>query len=72
MQVSKELARFFMDQCAGSYSGHMSNIPNNPTLFGLFRAHGVSEPSGRADPKGFAVFLRAVADALDADADRAF
>lgn len=67
MQVSKELARFFMDQCAGSYSGHMSNIPNNPTLFGLCLAHNVATPGGRPDKKDFAVFLRAVATALDGD-----
>ena len=58
MEVSRELALFFFDQVAGQYSGHMSAIPNNPTLRGLCEAHAAT---GRVD---FAEFLAAIASAL--------
>ena len=32
------LAEIFMEQCIGTYSGHMSDIPNNPTLKGICEA----------------------------------
>lgn len=41
MDVSEETAKFFVDQCIGTHSGHMAAIPNNPVLFGLLKAHGV-------------------------------
>ena len=63
-ESSKAMAIFFYEQCAGSYSGHMSNVPNNPTLNGLVTAcigkHNVS----RAE---FADLLRDFADSLDSD-----
>lgn len=58
---------FFMDQCAGSHSGHMANIPNNPTLFGLCLAHGATTHSGHPNRAQFARFLKEIADRLAKD-----
>ena len=58
-EVNHAVARFFMDQCIGSYPGHMSNIHYSPTIYGLCSAHGVY------NHEGFAQFLRQVADQLD-------
>lgn len=55
------LARYFYEQCAGSYSGHMANVPNNPTLFGIVEA------SGAKSKKDFAALMRRFADALESD-----
>ncbi len=60
MKISRELALFFEQQIYGTYSGHMAEIPNNPTLYGLLSAHGIHPHDGTLFPE----FLRAVADAL--------
>ena len=65
MNVSKEVAEFFYEQCAGEYSGHMSTIPNNPTVQGLLRAHGITNPRHPDSLKQFAEFCRLVAEQLD-------
>jgi len=58
LKVSEAVAEFFMDQCMGETSGHMSMIPNNPVLFGLVSAH-------RARTKeDFAAFLIDVSNQL--------
>jgi len=57
MKVSKETAKFFMDQCVGTYSGHMAAIPNNPVLYGLLKCHGIDQHSTHQ----MAEFLCAVA-----------
>ena len=57
----KALAEYFYDQCAGSYTGHMANVPNNPVLHGLMLACGVKSK------KDFASQLRKFADAIDPD-----
>jgi hypothetical protein len=58
LTVSEPMAEFFMEQCAGTYTGHMANIPNNPVLFGIIQAHRAM------DKQDFARFLRQVADQL--------
>lgn len=60
MEVSKGVAVFFKDQIIGTHSGHMAELPNNPTLYGLSIAHGVYQST-----EDFCSFLRAVADQLD-------
>ena len=63
--MNKQLAKFFYEQCAGSYSGHMANIPNNPVLFGLTKAYsGGSDNLYAATQTEFAEMLREVADEL--------
>ena len=57
----KALASYFYEQCAGTYTGHMANVPNNPVLNGLVRA------CGAESKKDFADLLRRFADALDSD-----
>ena len=52
-------ALFFYDQLMGTYSGHMSNIPNNPVMQSFLKSHGVN------DEKSFLNFLRGVADSLE-------
>ena len=58
LSVSEPMAELFMEQCVGETSGHMAMIPNNPTLYGLCKAHRIEN---KAD---FALFLRQVADKL--------
>lgn len=58
-EVSKSMAKFFMDQCMGETDGHMAAIPNNPVLFGICMAHEVGNTAK------FAEFLRDVADKLE-------
>jgi len=43
IEVDESTAKFFYDQIMGSYSGHMSLIPNSPTLRSLLHAHGVKD-----------------------------
>ncbi len=72
-QVSEAMAKFFYEQVAGTSSGHMSNIANNPTLFGITAAH-----SSRVDScysmtrTEFAEFLKGVAEKLNTDDPQAF
>lgn len=65
MIVNKGMAKFFYEQCAGSYTGHMANVPNNPTLFGIMKAHTETMDNCYAMTQTeFANFLNAVADNL--------
>lgn len=59
--VSEPMAAFFMEQCMGSYNGHMAAIPNNPVLDAVCKAHSVH------NKEQFARFLRQVADQLTKD-----
>ena len=59
LMVSEPMAELFMDQCIGSYNGHMSAIPNNAVIDGICRAHRVNNKK-----EDFARFLRQVADQL--------
>ena len=62
----KALAKFFYEQCAGTYSGHMSHIANNPVLFGLISAStGTKDQYYAATQAAFAKLLREMADQLD-------
>ena len=62
----KTLAKFFYEQCAGTHSGHMANIANNPVLFGLIRAaSGRNDNCYAATQTEFAKMLREMADQLD-------
>ena len=61
LTVSEPVAEFFMQQCVGEHSGHMSMIPNNPVLYGLVQSH---RALGRNE---FVRFLRQIADQLDKD-----
>jgi hypothetical protein len=59
IEVDESTAKFFYDQIMGSYPGHMSMIPNSPTLRSLLLAHGVK------DEDTFNEFLVQVADKLE-------
>lgn len=59
IKVNEPTAEFFYDQCAGHYAGHMANIPNNPTLYGLCFAHRIM---GKSD---FILFLKGVIEQLE-------
>jgi hypothetical protein len=63
----KTLAKFFYQQCAGTTSGHMANVPNNPTLFSLTSAYSeqINTSCVAASEEQFAKMLREMADALD-------
>ena len=64
----KALAKFFYEQCAGTYSGHMSHIANNPVLFGLISASTGTKDQDQcyaATQAAFAKLLREMADQLD-------
>ena len=62
----KTLAKFFYEQCAGTHSGHMANIANNPVLFGLISAAtGTNDNFYAASQTSFAQLLREMADQLD-------
>lgn len=64
------LAKLFHDQCVGSYSGHMSSIPNNPLFSSIFDAAGYSEKAKHPNNayKVFADILRQFATELEAEA----
>ena len=61
MNVSREVAAFFSEQCYGTHNGHMAEIPNNPVISGLLMAHGVDRN------EYFIEFLRKAADALEGE-----
>jgi hypothetical protein len=64
--MNETLAKFFYEQCAGTTSGHMAMVPNNPTMFALVRAYtGKHDNCYAATEKQFAEMLREMADALD-------
>jgi hypothetical protein len=61
-EVSKAMAKYFYEQCAGTYSGHMANVANNPVLFGIIGAHTDQRDNCYAASQAvFADFLRRVA-----------
>lgn len=62
MNVTKEVAEFFMDQVIGSSRGHMSHIPNNRVTDSLCNMY--AKYRGEMSKAEFAEFLRAVADRL--------
>lgn len=66
MKVSKEMALFFYDQCAGTTNGHMASIPNSPVLFGVLKAHTGSKGDGyeAATLAEFADFLELTVKSL--------
>lgn len=65
--VNGPMAKLFYEQCAGTTTGQMALVPNNPVLFGLVGAHSEKiDNCYSATQTEFAVFLRGVADALDA------
>lgn len=59
------MAKLFMDQCIGEYSGHMSMIPYNPTLRSIFTACGIDSCDSKEKQKQFVEVLRKFADSLD-------
>lgn len=62
----KTLAKYFYEQCTGTYSGHMARIANNPVLFGLFSAAtGRNDSAYAATQTEFAKILRDIADQLE-------
>ena len=65
MKTNKAMSNFFYEQCAGTFSGHMSNVANNPTLFGLMQAHSETRDACYAITKTeFAELLHSIADEL--------
>ena len=64
---NKAFAKFFYEQCAGTSSGHMAMVPNNPTLFGLVKAcSGHQDNCYAATRSEFAQMLIDIANELDA------
>lgn len=62
----KTLAKYFYEQCAGTHSGHMANIANNPVLFGLISAAtGRNDNCYAATKNEFAKLLRDIAYQLE-------
>ena len=59
--ISESVAVFFFEQCHGERPGHLANLPNNPVLRGLLKAHDVNSK------KDFVDFLRRVANRLNKD-----
>lgn len=65
IEVSPDMAKFFMEMCIGQYTGHMSAIPHNPLIYGLMNQFSVV--NGQYGHKEqFVKFLRGCADALEA------
>ena len=66
MKTNKAMAKFFYEQCAGTYCGHMANVANNPTLFGLCAAHAEKADSVYAlTQTDFAALLHVIANELE-------
>lgn len=65
----KALSELFYEQCAGTYSGHMANVPNNPLMFGLVAAATEvrSDNCYAASKNNFANLLREIADQLHSE-----
>lgn len=59
VEVNKAIANLFFDQCYGTYSGHMANVPNNPVLMSICSASGVTGQNT------FKEFLLKVAEELE-------
>lgn len=65
IKTNKPMAEFFYEQCAGTFSGHMAHVANNPVLFGVVKAHSETEGDVYAATKAeFAELLRSIADEL--------
>jgi hypothetical protein len=63
---NKMMADFFYEQCAGTLSGHMAPVPNNPVLFGLMSVWlGTNDNRHAATKAEFAELIRKIADELD-------
>ena len=63
--VNKGMANFFYQQCAGSFGGHMGNVPNNPTLYGFSFSHSTTPSNLHAmSIEEFAKMLEAIAKEL--------
>jgi len=58
VKVNEAIANLFYEQCMGTHSGHMANIPNNPVLMSICVASGVK------DVNSFKQFLASVDDHL--------
>ena len=68
--MEKATAKFFYEQMAGAYDGHMACVPHNPVLFSLVAAHAGNRNGPYACTQDdFANILRGVADALTEDKD---
>jgi len=66
--ISKLLAKFFYEQCAGTTAGHMANIPNNPVLFSLIQGFSSGHKNINAvEQEDFIKFLRLIADELESE-----
>ena len=63
----KELAEHFFEQCVGSYSGHMANIPYNPAVHSICRSVGINEYDPTKSRAKFVEFLRQVIKELEDD-----
>lgn len=64
--MNETLAKFFYEQCAGTFAGHMGMVPNNPTLFALVQATGGKQDNMYACTQTeFAALLRNMAGALE-------
>ena len=65
---NRDLANIFYEQCAGTYPGHMGNVPNIPIIYSMIKAVTVGSSNCHAcTKKSFAVMLRKLADELDGD-----
>lgn len=69
MKDRNALAEYFYEALAGSTSGHMAMVPNNPTTWGLLKAvSGTNDNCYAISKTGFAEFLRQTADNLEGKA----
>jgi len=64
--VDKIVAELFYQQCAGSTTGHMAMIPNNPVLHGMLSAAYPDFACGvhACSKEQFAEFLQQASEAL--------
>ena len=63
---NKAFSKYFYEQCAGAFAGHMGMVPNNPTLFGLVKAYSSGLDSHYAATQTeFSAMLRNIANELD-------
>lgn len=71
-KMAEAFGRTFMDQCTGQYSGHMSMIPLNPTLYGMLgplvmekKRNQDGTVNSRTEEQAFAAVLRDIVEILD-------
>jgi len=67
-EMNRTVAEIFYQQCAGTTSGHMANVPNNPVLYSLLSAY-LGDSPGSSDcyainRAAFADMLREMSEAL--------